>query len=310
MDASALVAGISLEQYAELCAIVALYEGDPAPPAELLHDKGVSLDTWNAAKTGWTNHLEDPSTAATLAMTFVPAYYAALDRVHGPAPTLSFESYVALVAEVQHHGFWATIGRLGLARHRFAQIAFSWNVAFSRDPQQFVAYVCLLHIEIARLARGEAPRPIPALGVASHAHVEALDAHEVIEEVEPEPVPVPVPVPNPIQTPIAVPAVVPAPAHVQPAHVQPAKSLEQEASEAAHAVGGVLKNGFNKLGGALDAFGKSLNKPTSGSHVFVTWSDGNKYPGMVTEVGQGQYLVTMSDGRQVWIPEAYISTNP
>ncbi len=301
MDPSAVIAGISLEQYAELCAVVALYEADAAPPAELLHDKGVSLDTWNAARTGWTNQLEDPAMAGALAMRFVPAYYAALDRVHGPAPTLSFEAYVGLVAEVQHHGFWATIGRLGLAKHRFAQIAFSWNVAFSRDPQQFVAYVCLLHIEIARLARGEAPRHIPALGEALPANAEVLDVLEVVEEVEPEPAPVPIATPAAV----AMPAVAPV-----PAHVQPQKSLEQEASEAANAVGSVLKSGFDKLGGALDAFGKSLNKPTGGSHVYVTWSDGNKYPGMVTEVAQGQYLVTMSDGRQVWIPEAYVSMNP
>lgn len=302
MDPSALIAGISLEQYAELCAIVALYEGDPAPPAELLHDKGVSLDTWNAARAGWTKHLEDASTAATLAMTFVPAYFAALERVHGPAPTLSFEAYVGLVAEVQHHGFWATIGRLGLAKHRFAQIAFSWNVAFSRDPQQFVAYVCLLHIEIARLARGEAPRQIPALGEVASVNGEAKDAHRPVDHVAPEPVR------NPINT--LAPVVIPVEPVVAPAVVQPAKSLEQEASEAASAVGSVLKSGFDKLGGALDAFGKSLNKPTGGSHVYVTWSDGNKYPGTVVEAGQGQYLVTMSDGRQVWIPEAYISSSP
>ncbi len=300
MDPFALVAGISLEQYAELCAVVALYEGNAEPPAELLHDKGVSLDTWNAARTGWTTRLEDPSTAAMLSMTFVPAYYAALDRVHGPAPTLSFEAYIALVAEVQQHGFLATMGRLGLARHRYAQIAFSWNVAFSRDPQQFVAYVCLLHIEIARLVRGEASRPFPELGEVLPVHAESPDTFQSIEHAVPTPPALPITTPAPVVTP---------PAIVAPAPVQPAKSIEQEATEAANAVGSVLKNGFNKLGGALDAFGKSLNKPTAGSQVLVTWSDGNKYPGMVADIGQGQYLVTMSDGRQVWVPEAYVGSN-
>lgn len=300
MDPFALVAGISLEQYAELCAIVALYEGNAEPPAELLHDKGVSLDTWNTVRDGWTNRLEDPSTAAMLATRFVPAYYAALDRVHGPAPTISFEGYVSLTAEVQHHGFWATIGRLGLARHRFAQIAFSWNVAFSRDPQQFVAYVCLFHIEIARLARGGASRPIPELGEVLAPNPESPDVSRSVEQVAP------IPAPIPVATPIATPA----PVIPMPAPVQPAKSIEQEASEAANAVGNVLKSGFDKLGGALDAFGKSLNKPAVGSHVFVTWSDGNKYPGMVADIGQGQYLVTMSDGRQVWVPDAYVGSNP
>jgi hypothetical protein len=200
----------------------------------------------------------------------------------------------------------ATISRLGLSRHRFAQIAFSWNVAFSRDPQQFVAYVCLLDIEIARLARGEAPRPIPGLSDAMPANAEPIEEYEPIEDAPPTPVPAPIPAPMPVATPAAV--VMP-PVVQTPAHVQPQKSLEQEASEAAQAVGGALKSGFNKLGGALDAFGKSLSKPNVGSQVFVTWSDGNKYPGTVADVGQGQYFVTMTDGRQLWVPDAYISSN-
>jgi hypothetical protein len=298
MDSSALIADISLEQYAELCAILAPYEGNAEPPAELLHEKGVSLDSWTAARTGWTNRLEDPSIAATLVMNFVPAYHAALDRIHGPAPTLSFDAYIALSAEVQYHGLLATIGRLGLARHRYAQIAFSWNVAFSRDPQQFVAYVSLLHIEIARLIRGESPRPIPAFGEALPANPGLPNAHRAVDSAAP----------MPSATPIAAPALIAVPPSVVHTPAQPSKSFEQEASETATAVGSALKSGFNKLGGALDAFGRSMSKPSVGSRVFVTWSDGNKYPGVVAEVGQGQYFVTMTDGRQVWIPEAYVSS--
>lgn len=295
MDSIAPIAGISLEQYAELCAILAPHGQQAEPPADLLREKSVSIEGWTAARAGWTSRLEDPSTAATLAMTFVPAYHAALDRAHGPAPTLSLDAYIALSAEVEYHGWLATSRRLNLARHRFEQIAFSWDVAFSRDPQQYVSYVCLRRIEVLRLARGEAPRPIAALSEGSTTNAPVPSAHASAGHAAAAVAPVAIENPAPV-----------AAAAVQPAAP---KSLEQEASEAANAVGSALKSGFGKLGGALDAFGRSLNKPSIGSRVLVTWSDGNKYPGAVAEVGQGRYLVTMSDGRQVWIPEAYVSMN-
>ncbi|HRI72486.1 MAG TPA: hypothetical protein PK156_49965, partial [Polyangium sp.] len=128
MDSFAPIAGISLEQYAELCAVLTRHEGAAEPPPELLQERGISLDAWTAARTGWTNRLEDPTAAVTLGMKFVPAYHAALDRVHGPAPALALDVYAALSAEVQLHGLSAALGRLGLARHRFSQIAFAWDV--------------------------------------------------------------------------------------------------------------------------------------------------------------------------------------
>ncbi len=309
MDSFAPIAGISLEQYAELCAVFTRHEGAAEPPLELLQERGISLDAWSAARTGWTNRLEDPIAAATLGMKFVPAYHAALDRVHGPAPALPLDVYAALSAEVQHHGLSAALGRLGLARHRFSQIAFAWDVAFSRDSQQYITYVCLLHAEMARLSRGEAPRPIPPLHEPTPTNPEVSNAHQAADPVAVTPAvahtPVPAPVPMVNPAPGAASPAPQAPGQVTPAQ---AKSFEQEASEAANAVGSALKSGLSKLGGALDAFGKSLNKPSVGMRVLVAWSDGHKYPGVIAEIGQGQYFVTMTDGRQLWVPEAYVSS--
>lgn len=288
MDPFAPIANVSLDQYAELCALLTQHEGAEGSLASLLHDKGFSIENWSAARSGWTNRLEDPSVGATVAIRFVPAYHAALDRVYGPAPALPMDAYAAISAEIQQHGLATTLGRVGLTPQRFSQIAFTWNVAFSRDPQQYVAYVCMMHVESARLLRGEPARAMPPLSSEAAAQVAPAAAPPHVDQSAPAP------------------AAASAPA--QPtAPVPIPKTFEQEASEAANAVGIAFKSGLNKLGGAFDAFGRSLSKPGVGARVLVTWSDGNKYPGTVAEIGHGQFLVTMGDGRQVWIPEPYVS---
>lgn len=84
------------------------------------------------------------------------------------------------------------------------------------------------------------------------------------------------------------------------------RAFEQDASVAAKAVGKAVVSGIGAFGSALDAMGKSLMGPTVGARVIVHWSDGNKYPGTVAQVGKGQYLVTMGDGAQHWIPEGFV----
>ena len=202
------------------------------------------------------------------------------------------------------------------ARHRFSLVAFAWDVAFLRDSQQYITYVCLLLAEMARLSRGEAPRPIPSLHEPTPTNPERSNAHQAADPVAATPAIAHAPVPAAAPpVPAPVPMVNPAPGAATPAPQAPgqvtpaqAKSFEQEASEAANAVGSALKSGLSKLGGALDAFGKSLNKPSVGMRVLVAWSDGHKYPGVIAEIGQGQYFVTMTDGRQLWVPEAYVSS--
>jgi len=39
-----------------------------------------------------------------------------------------------------------------------------------------------------------------------------------------------------------------------------------------------------------------------GTYVFVTWSDGNRYPGQVQQTSPDHCLVLFSNGHQQWIP--------
>ncbi|MRG93510.1 hypothetical protein [Polyangium spumosum] len=308
MDPLAPIAGLSLEQYAELRALCADHPDDTDACARVAQSKDVSREDWLAAHAGWLARLEDPALGGAIAARFVPAYQAALGRAKGAAPTLTFEEYVELSAQIMHAGLSSTLARQDLDLFRYQQIAFHWNAAMSRDMQKFVAYVCAVEQELLRLHRGGERRPITTLATLIGTQATAFAAPEeaaaaVAEAAAPAPSPSPasVPAPAPAPAPASVPAPAPAPQPQQP------KGIEQDAAEAAKVVGGALKSGFDKLGHALDSFGKSLSKPGVGSAVLVAWSDGNKYPGTVAQVAQGQYFVTMSNGTQLWVAEQYIS---
>ncbi len=284
MDPLAPIAGISLESYAELRALCADHPDDADACARVVQAKNVSREDWLAAHAGWLARLQDPSAGGVVSVRFVPAYQAALGQTRGPAPTLSFEEYVELSAQIQHAGLSSALARHDLDLFRYTQIAFSWNAAMSRDMQQFVTYVCSVEQELLRLLRGGERRPIPTLTTQLGTQATAYAAPaEAVAALAPAPAPAPVP-------------------------AQQTKTLEEDAAEAAKAVGGALKSGFDKLGHALDSFGKNLFKPNVGSAVLVTWSDGNKYPGTVAEVAPGQFFVTMTNGEQFWVAEQYISS--
>lgn len=72
----------------------------------------------------------------------------------------------------------------------------------------------------------------------------------------------------------------------------------QQAGQAANAFAGAAVAGFNLLGSAINT---AVLGP--GSRVLVTWSDGNRYPATVAQMANGQVFVTMSDGRQLWVPQ-------
>ena len=314
MDPLAPIAGLSLEQYAELRALCADHPDDLEACVRVVQTKNVSREDWLAAHAGWLARLEDPALGGAVAVRFVPAYQATLGRAKGAAPALSFEEYVELSAQIMHAGLSSTLARQDLDLFRYQQIAFHWNAAMSRDMQAFVAYVCAVEQEVLRLHRGGERRPIATLatliGTQATAFAQPAETPEpAAEAAAPEPAAAPAPAPATAAAPASAPASVPAPAPVPaPAvQVQQGKSLEQDAAEAAKVVGGALKSGFDKLGHALGSFGKSLAKPGVGSSVLVQWSDGNKYPGTVAQISQGQYFVTMSNGEQFWVAEQYVS---
>lgn len=85
------------------------------------------------------------------------------------------------------------------------------------------------------------------------------------------------------------------------------QSFERQAEQVGSAIGSGVLQGVSALGSALDGLGKQVTGPTVGSRVMVQWSDGNRYPGVVAAVAQGQIQVTMQNGQQHWIPSQYVT---
>jgi hypothetical protein len=248
MDAFAPIAGISLEQYAELCAEIADHPEDAARSAQVVAQRGVGRAEWEAARAGWTARLQDLSLGGAAAARFAPVYQAALSRRRGPPPQVAFEVYACMCGEAMAMGLVPMLRRHGLDRARWSQVAFHWNGIIAGEPARFAPFMAMVEQEAERLLAGGAPQATSG------------------------------------------------------------QKFEKQAEQAVHAVGSAMVSGFSALGSALDSFGKSLSSPKAGSRVLVTWSDGNRYPGTVVQVGQGQYLVAMSDGRQHWVPEASVKS--
>jgi len=80
------------------------------------------------------------------------------------------------------------------------------------------------------------------------------------------------------------------------------QNFERQAEQAGAAIGSAAVAGLSALG---SAFG-SVAGPTVGARVTVQWSDGQRYPGTIAQIAQGQYLVTMQNGQQHWIPSQFV----
>ncbi len=204
------------------------------------------------------------------------------------APTpenVTFDDYVAMSGAAKAMGMDAMLRHYGLDMARWAQIAGRWNSTIPTDLPRYGQFGILVEQEGARIAAGGAPRPLGA----------------------PAPAPPPAGPPQAggyIATPYtATPAGYPPP----PGQPYPQPSLDQQAQHAAGAIGSAAVAGFNVLGSALGAVGKELAGIAVGSLVLVTWSDGQRYPGTVQQIGAGQYLVRMTNGQQHWIPQAYVA---
>ncbi len=85
--------GVTIEQYAELCALMADTAGDESKEIAIAESKGVSGSNWLAAKEGFTKKMQDPADMGKTAVAFMPLYQAAQDKLRGGAEPCSLETY-------------------------------------------------------------------------------------------------------------------------------------------------------------------------------------------------------------------------
>jgi hypothetical protein len=160
--------------------------------------------------------------------------------------------------------------------NRWTQIAMYWNGQMAANMPKYAGWGPMVEQEGARIAAGGAPRPLGAPAPAVAPAAQAPGGYP--------------------QSPGGYPQ-------------QPNQgNFDQQATNAANEVGKAAVLGFNALGSAFSSFGSAVSGFSVGARVMVTWSDGNRYPGTIAAVGQNQYLIHMSDGKQHWIPANFVAT--
>ncbi len=91
---------ISLEQYADLCALMADTAGDVNKENAIAAAHGVGADAWQQAKTYYTAKMSDPNDMGRTAMAFMPLYSAAQARARGGKEPCTLEFYTKVHAEM------------------------------------------------------------------------------------------------------------------------------------------------------------------------------------------------------------------
>lgn len=94
--------GVTLEQYANLFAMMSDTAGDEAKEIAIAEANGVSGEDWKAAKTGFTARMSDPADMGKTAMAFMPLLQAAQSKARGGTEPCTLEVYAKIHAEMAY----------------------------------------------------------------------------------------------------------------------------------------------------------------------------------------------------------------
>ena len=95
------IAGVSLIQYAKLCAAMSKTQPEETDKhAAIAAENGVDAASWEAAKTGWTAKMMDPVHAMAIQQEFMPEYQRCLAEMSGGAEPCSLEDYARIKAHM------------------------------------------------------------------------------------------------------------------------------------------------------------------------------------------------------------------
>jgi hypothetical protein len=275
VDPYAPINGISLERYAELGAEL---DGvtDPAAQAQKVGTLGVAAGDWEAAKKGWTDRMSDISLMGQVATRYMQLYNAALAQKKGVA-SASFEDYVAASACIQVFGYEGAMNHLKLSQGDWTTISAHWQGEMARDPMNLaMRRNQMQEQEAARLRAGGAPRPVQvtrsAPGAAPAGGGVGLDPNAS------------------------------AAAMMQGAAANQAQWMAYSAgvmNQAGVQAAVQMAGAMNMLGG-----GSAL---IVGRAVLVQGSDGQRYPGTIIQVAQGQSQIVFPNGANQWVDNRYLT---
>jgi hypothetical protein len=134
-EAFAPINGVSLEQYAELAALMKDTGNDQEKCTAIAAAHGVARPDWEAAMKGWTARMSDTSLQGKVAYAFMPLYQAALDRQRGGAEPASLEQFAHISAEYsfrqdasgQQISYEVVLKENGLTQTQWNEITSYWT---------------------------------------------------------------------------------------------------------------------------------------------------------------------------------------
>lgn len=289
MDFMSPIGGISLERYAELSADVTDVVNDPEAQVRIVEAQGIRRDDWEAAKNGWTARMQDMALMGRVATAYMPLYQAALARKKGTVAA-SFEDFVAMSACMKAWGGDRMYAHYGIDMGAWTQIAGHWTQTMGREMQRYAGYGTMVEQEAHRIAAGGQPRPVTIQrqagvgGGGAPAQPAQPSAAAAAQQME-----------NQMMA--------------QAVQQNVASHMAAAQAQAAAAYGNASANmGFLGKGAlGMMGYGAIAAGVGPGMQVMVQWSDGNKYPAQVVQVGGGQVCVAFGNGQQMWVPEGAVS---
>ncbi len=136
--------GVTIEKYADLCALMADTAGDESKEIAIAEANGVTGNDWLEAKKSFTAQMSDPNDMGKTALAFMPLYQAAQDRLRGGGEPCSLETYSKVHAEMAFRknpdnpeekiDFMIVLNEHGFEHHKWLECEGYWTPRVS-DPQ-------------------------------------------------------------------------------------------------------------------------------------------------------------------------------
>ncbi|MBL7900082.1 MAG: hypothetical protein JNJ99_16195 [Crocinitomicaceae bacterium] len=91
------IGGVSLKQYAKLCALMSKTQpAETDKHAQIALENGVTTENWEKAKSGWTAMMMNPQHAMAIQQEFMPEYQRCLAELSGDKEPCSLEDYARI----------------------------------------------------------------------------------------------------------------------------------------------------------------------------------------------------------------------
>ena len=139
MDA---INGVTLEKYADLCALMADTAGDVSKENAIAEANGVSSADWDAAKKGYTAKFSDPADMGKTALAFMPLLQAAQTKLRGGKEPCTIEGYSKIHAEMALRkdasgnkiDYNIVLGENGFTHQQWIECENYWTPVVIQDP--------------------------------------------------------------------------------------------------------------------------------------------------------------------------------